>query len=72
VVLLAAGSLAYLISLQRATVIENIVMVGIVLFIAFAAASAGFGEVFWPSAFGAVMGALNGMLQRARERASGS
>lgn len=65
-VLFAAGSLAFVISTQMATVIENGVMVALVLVVALAVASAGFGEVFWPSFLGAIVGAIDGMLQRVR------
>jgi len=71
-VLIAAGSMAFLISIQMATVIENCVMIGIVVVVALVVAWAGFGEVFWPSVCGALAGAVNGIAQRAAwERRSG-
>lgn len=64
-VLFTAGSAAFVISTQMATVIENGVMVVLVLVVALVVASAGFGEVLWPSVFGAIVGAIDGMSQRA-------
>ncbi|MGH8705668.1 MAG: hypothetical protein ACREUO_09665, partial [Burkholderiales bacterium] len=63
-VLFAAGSMAFLISIQMATVIENGVMVGIVVVVALAAAWAGLGEFLWPCLFAALAGAIDGMGQR--------
>jgi hypothetical protein len=65
-VLVAAGVVAFMISIQMATVIENAVMVAIVSVIALLAKSAGFGEVLWPSVFGAIVGAVDGMMQRSK------
>ena len=64
-VLFAAGTVAFVISTQMATVIENGVMVALVIVVALVVASAGFGEVLWPSVFGAIAGAIDGMSQRA-------